>query len=296
MTEKNLVTEKEVYEALKELGLTSLETVTISKIRDKDGIFLYRIYTGEETYVLKYFINEAFKREIQNYKILSDLGIATIKVVSYTENALLLEDLEKSENYRLGIKSDLSDLDVAKALARWYTKLHHEGAKYVSTQTHSLYNEIDVVNAKNIEMIKTKSGTADLEVWDLLLTHLPQIFSKINALGQTITYNDFYWTNLAVSENKETAAMFDYNLLGKGFKYNDVRNVCSSLSEEAAKAFLESYGEINQSEKIIDECMAILVDLIFAYQRDEFPHWAQDSFDAIHDGRLKSAIENIIAI
>jgi len=214
MTEKNLVTEKEVYEALEELGLTSLETVTISKIRDKDGIFLYRIYTGEETYVLKYFINEAFKREILNYKILSDLGIPTIKVVSYTENALLLEDLEKSENYRLGNKSDLSDPDVAKALARWFTKLHHEGAKYVSTQAYSLYNEIDVVDAINIEMIKTKSGTADLEVWDLLLTHLPQIFSKINALGQTITYNDFYWTNLAVSENKETAAMFDYNLLG----------------------------------------------------------------------------------
>jgi len=68
------------------------------------------------------------------------------------------------------------------------------------------------------------------------------------------------------------------------------------LSEEAAKAFLESYGEINQSEKIIDDGMSILVNLVFAYQREEFPDWAQESLDAIHDGRLKTAIENIIAI
>lgn len=26
--------------------------------------------------------------------------------------------------------------------------------------------------------------------------------------------------------------MFDYNLLGVGFRYNDIRNVCSSLSKD----------------------------------------------------------------
>ena len=36
--------------------------------------------------------------------------------MGYTENTLLIEDLDKSLHYRLGIESDLSDIEVAKAL------------------------------------------------------------------------------------------------------------------------------------------------------------------------------------
>jgi hypothetical protein len=67
---------------------------------------------------------------------------------------------------------------------------------------------------------------------------------RITSLDETLTYNDFYWTNLAVSSDRKEALMFDYNLLGVGFRYNDIRNVCSSLSEEAQKVFVDVYGEI----------------------------------------------------
>ena len=37
----------------------------------------------------------------------------------------------------------------------------------------------------------------------------------------TLTYNDFYYTNLAVLKDGTSAIMFDYNLLGKGYAYAD---------------------------------------------------------------------------
>ena len=36
---------------------------------------------------------------------------------------------------------------------------------------------------------------------------------------RTLTYNDFYYTNMMVAKDKSSALMFDYNLLGKGYVY-----------------------------------------------------------------------------
>jgi len=120
------------------------------------------------------------------------------------------------------------------------------------------------------------------------------IFNKFRNLEETLNYNDFYWTNLAVNNNKKEAIMFDYNLLGIGFRYNDIRNVCSSLSEEAGKVFIEEYGVINENEKIIDDGISPLVTLIFAYIRSKFPNWAKESLATIYNGELEKAIEKIL--
>lgn len=90
--------------------------------------------------------------------------------------------------------------------------------------------------------------------------------------------------------------MFDYNFLGVGFRYNDIRNVCSSLSSEATDIFLKEYGSFDETEKIIDDCTSILIDLIHAYKRDSFPSWAMNSLNAVHNGRLEESYRKILNI
>ena len=88
--------------------------------------------------------------------------------------------------------------------------------------------------------------------------------------------------------------MFDYNLLGVGFRYSDIRNVCSSLSKEAGKVFVKEYGYFDEREKIIDEGMSTIINLIFAYSRPQFPSWGKESLDAIHNGKLEKDIKSIL--
>ncbi len=284
---------EEVYSELEKLGLSNIDYIDIKEIRNKDGIYLFRVKYEYKSYVLKYFTNNQYTREIKGYNILKELNIPTIKVYGFTKKALLLEDIDESSRYRLGNKDDLADIQVARNLARWYVNLHNEGEKYVD-KDNNLYREIEVVTKENIEMVKKKSNSQDNKVWNLILNNLEIILRKVAELKETLVYNDFYWTNLVVSKDKAEAFMFDYNFLGIGFRYNDIRNVCSSLSEEAGKAFIEEYGKVSESEKIIDYGLSILIDLIGAYKKSEFPKWAMKSLENIHNGVLEKCIENIL--
>ncbi len=285
-----------IYQQLQELGLESRECIGLEEIRNKDGIYLYRVEYSGDSYVLKYFDNDKYTREIDNYSILKELEIPTIKVFGFTNRSLLLEDLNNSSEYRLGTASDLSDMEVARALAKWYSTLHDRGVKYIANNKDRFYREIDSITLENLELVRNRSNTADNRVWDLIINNLNCVLSKIKNMGEVLTYNDFYWTNLAVNKDKKEAVMFDYNFLGIGLRYNDIRNVCSSLSVEAGKAFVEEYGGINENEKIIDRGMSILVDLIFAYQRPEFPKWAQKSLEIVKNGQLERDFRRILEL
>ena len=289
--------DENIYHELEMIGLSRTNISNIEEMRNKDGIYLYRVEYDNRFYILKYFQNEEYRREIENYTILIALDVPTIKVIGCTDKSIILEDLKKSKEYRLGKNEDLTDIETAKALAKWYFKLHSEGAKYVdSNNVKSFYREIDSITIENVEMVKSKSNTEDNEVWKLIIDNFGLILNKINSAEETLTYNDFYWTNLAVSRDSKEALMFDYNFLGIGFRYNDVRNVCASLSEEAGKVFLEEYGQIDEREKIIDEGISIIINLIAAYERPEFPNWAQESLDDIHNGKLKEAFVRILEL
>ncbi|OZV11535.1 hypothetical protein CIW83_13905 [Tissierella sp. P1] len=285
---------KHIYEELSLLGLFHDKINDLEEIRDKNGIYLYRMKYNGKHLVIKYFEKDEFRREIEYYKILKNLNIPTIEVVGYTENTLLLEDLDRSLYYRLGIESDLSDIEVAKALALWYKKLHHKGAKFLKNNDRRFYKETDYITKENIELVMNKTNTKDNKVWKLLIDNLDLMFLKIKEFEETFTYNDFYWTNLVVSKDKKEAFMFDYNMLGIGFRYNDVRNVCSSLSDEASKIFIKEYGRINQEEKDIDDVISTLVSLAQACERDIFPKWAQEALDKVNNGKLYNEILKIL--
>lgn len=283
-----------IYGELTKLGLSEGNKINLQEIQNKDGIYLFKVIYKNKHYVIKYFLKEEYMREIKNYSILKELDIPTIKVFAHTDRSLLLEDLDKSKVYRLGVVSDLSDVNIAKALAEWYTGLHNQGRKYIIGKDDNFYRKIDIITEENIEFIKSSSNTKDNKVWKLILYNYDLIFNKIMKLEETLTYNDFNWTNLMVNKNKKEAIMFDYNLLGVGYRYSDIRNVCSSLSEEAKEVFTAEYGKVDEAEKIIDDGISILVNLIFAYKRPTFPQWARESLKTIHSGELERTIKKII--
>lgn len=253
----------------------------ISLLQDKDGITVARVTSGENNYVVKYFRKEEYKREIKNYHLLSSMCVPTIRVIDTTENALLLEDIDRSPVYRLAVLEDMSDSETARCLAVWYKQLHSKGYDYVGTYRRAMYDESDLFTLENIAYIKEKTGTQDVAAWTWLEQHFALIDGLLRKVRRTLTYNDFYYTNMVVAKDKTSALMFDYNLLGKGYAYADLRNVVSSLSVDAGKAFLEEYGEFDPAEKVLDDVVSVITTLYMACHREKFPWWAQELLDGI---------------
>lgn len=260
---------------------------SIGIIQNKDGVVVARVQNDKESFVIKCFLKEEFNREIANDKLLKQLNIPAVTVFGYTDCAILMEDISQSNTFRLATKEDLDDAIIASEIAKWYKLLHASSKEWVNEFGSELYDETDFITRENIEFIRTKTKTQNLLVWKLIDANFDIIISKIKSLPKVLTYNDFYYTNLVVAKDKTSAFMFDYNLLGKGYVYSDVRNVCSSLGENVKKAFLESYGAFDNSEIIVDDVASVLVTLYHACNRKSFPLWANYALE-----ELKSDYEN----
>lgn len=278
--------------ALSELQRMNIAYHSLTLIRDKDGVSVWRVKNKDSSVVMKCFDKSEYRREIANYQLLKSLGIPTLRCIAHTNCSLILEDIETSQ-YRLAAKEDVSDPKIATQIARWYKSLHHNGREYA--KTHSMFDECDAITIENINTIKEKTGTRDLPVWKLIENNFDTIRSSAINLPRTLNYNDFYYTNLVVARDGSSALIFDYNLLGKGYVYSDIRNVCSSLgSDDARKAFLTEYGNFDESEKLVDDVVDSLYSLYIACQREKFPNWANDLLSMLKDGRMLLVVEKLL--
>lgn len=281
---------------LSELEKMKIAYQFVHIIQQEDGVVVARVLCENRSFIIKLFLNQEFCREIENYKLLSALHIPTLHVEAATDHALLLQDIDDSA-YRLGNRKDLNDPATAVLIAKWYKKLHCEGYQYIEqNNVVSLYDENDVITLENIEEIKRKTDTSKLPVWSLIENHFDSIKRILDGTKRTLTYNDFYYTNLVVSKDGTSAMMFDYNLLGKGYAYADIRNVCSSLSQEAGKAFREAYGEFSAAEAALDDVVSVLTCLHFACQKEQFPDWAKDSLANLNSILYSEKIFSILGL
>ena len=142
-----------------ELKKLNIPHSTIDLIQNKDGVIVARIQSDTKSYIIKYFQNEDFKREIRNYQILNSLNVPTIKVFGFTDSAILMEDVSESDFFRLAIKEDLDDVVIASKIAEWYKLLHTSSKNFVKENIAELYDETDFITRENIEFIKEKTGT-----------------------------------------------------------------------------------------------------------------------------------------
>jgi len=286
------------------LDVSSKPIHSFRLISAKSGVYVYKcLYDGAPA-VVKYFEKEDDRREILNYRILARHDIPTIKPLALGTAALVMEDITSSEDWRLGVAEDFEDADVVTGLAQWYFTLHENGSAV--PELNSLYCEYDSITEENLNMLLYKIPEAG-ELFEFLIAHYDKLRELIYEPAFTLTYNDFYWTNFVVRKDKRAAMMFDYNLLGKGYRASDFRNVCSSLSDAAKIAFVNEYNrlfiekhghtrrEAEEAERRIDDVTEPLYSLIVAFlEREDFPNWAEHEKNEALNGNLLSKAKQLL--
>lgn len=252
-------------------------------VSDDDGILVMRAEFDGRPVVVKRFASVPHRREIAAYEVLRRLGAPTLPVLGAGPDWIVLADLA-DEGWRRGTPDDLYDPHVARLLARWYDRLHAAGATLGAAELDGLYSEADLVAPDTIAALAGRWPGLALQV-AVAQDRLPAWRAAYRRLPRTLTYNDFWYTNLAVATDGTAALMFDLNLLGAGPRAADVRNVTVSLSEQAAAVFLAEYGTLaaarglpfDPDELAADEPLAHLATLVVAATAEETPHWALDS-------------------
>lgn len=244
-------------------------------LSDDEGVLVVRAELDGDPVVVKRYAEPRLAREIAHHRLLELLGVPTLPVVGAGDDWLVLAD-PVDAGYRPGTPEDLYDADVAHLLARWYDQLHAAGESVPDAALAGLSSELDVVDAEALALVAARWPELSLQVaW------------AQERLPRTLTHNDFWYTNLAVSWDGSSALMVDLGLMGAGLRASDVRNVTLSLSDAATEAFRVEYAALAAGRGVVldgpaadlDVALGHLATLVLASQADETPAWAQDALD-----------------
>lgn len=289
MNEQSLVTNKLVSE-LKRMNIIPS---SIEFIRNKDGVHTYGVSENERHYFLKYFEKLEFRREITNYKILRDLNIPTISLVGFTDSSLLLEDINYSK-YRLCTEEDLQNNLIIKLISKWYKKLHINGLNY--SHKNNLYSELDLFSKENLKFILDNNDIEQIPILEVISNKYDFFKNHINSLETTLTYNDFHYSNIAIARDMSSVIIFDYNFLGRGCISSDISNVLWQLkNNELKQIFLDEYGEINQSERVIIDIVNPIISLFIAYKKSNFPSWGNQLIETLNSDNYFKMVNDFLS-
>ena len=282
------------------LGLDPTNITQVKCIHRKHGSRLYRVECGGRSFVLKWFSDPAQAIEVRSYALLEKHGVPTLPVHGRTESALLLEDLTASPIGRLAQEADVERPETGVAVAEWYQTLHAAGREIVadpSGMPDFLGREVDALDASTVMEIGKKLGLSANPVWQLAADCIEPLKQAMRSFPETLNYNDFHWTNLALSRGQGSsvrAVVYDYHLLGIGLAYSDCRNVVGSLSEQAGSAFREAYGPVDEREALLDAPVSFLYALSVAVQGPRFPRWANGCLREVKCGGLENSLRRAL--
>jgi len=228
--------------------------------------------------------------EIPAYRLLRECSVPTLPIHGLTENAVLLEDLASSPDWRLAMAEDIEHAEVGRAVAAWYRLFHEAGHRLLNLPAF-LTREIDALTPNGVLEIGDRLKMADLPVWRLAADGLEALQAAFRAFPETFNYNDFHWTNLALTRAEPLrAVVFDYDMLGIGPVYCDIRNVLGSLGESARGSFREAYGPVDNRIALFDKPLSVLYSLQVAIRQPSLPAWAQDCAQEAQGGLLESEL------
>ena len=162
----------------------------------------------------------------------------------------------------------------------------------------SVRPEWESLNAEAVCETGRRLGLAHLHVWRLATENIETLTSAMRALPQVLNYNDFHWSNLALSLSRDPlrAVVYDYHLLGVGPRYSDCRNVANSLGEAARSASWQVYGTVDEREALLDEPVSVLYSLFVASTLGSFPNWAKSSLRKVETAELETGIHKALSI
>ncbi len=264
-------------------------------VREKDGVLLACAKDDAgESWVIKTFRKPEFRREIQAYELLQLLGVRTLRWQRSGLEAIALEDLTTSPDLRLANPEDMDDPSIAVNLAVWYRQLHEAGSRLDEAMLKSLYSETNFFNLEAFSKIAKATNSEELHFWKFLDKNYDQIRGKLNFLKPTLTYNDFFYVNMAVSRDGSAALMFDYNFLGWGYRAMDLLNVQSPLSPIAGAAFRDAYGKIDSKEELACRFLCPLTSIAMTMERPSLPDWFEEEWLKLTSGELEKAIREFL--
>jgi len=264
-------------------------------IREKDGVLLARAKDeAGKSWVIKTFRKPEFRREIQAYELLQSLGVRTLRWQRSGQESIALEDLNTNPHLRLANPEDMDDPSIAVNLAVWYRQLHEAGSHLNETILKSLYSEINFFNLEAFSNIAKATNSEKLHFWKFLDENYGQIQGKLNFLQPTLTYNDFYYVNMAVMRDGPAALMFDYNFLGWGYRAMDLLNVQSSLSPITGASFRDAYGEVDAKEELACRFLCPLTSIAMAIERPSLPAWFEEEWQKLTSGELEKTIRDFL--
>ena len=274
----------------------------VTLMHRRHGHRLLRAVRDGRSYVVKCFSSVADANEISAYRLLQELGVPTLPVHGSSDTALALEDLNASSEWRLATEQDVLDAETGRVVAAWYRSFHKAGRRLLSGSDPIpgfLEREADHLSAASIMETGSRLGLETNPVWRVAAESVDALRSAMAAMPETLNYNDFYWTNLALSRDGRRqleAIVFDYHLLGIGPAYSDCRNVVGSLGPDAASAFWEVYGPVDEREAILDEPMSVLYGLWAAAQRSRLPSWAEELVARAQGGQLEASLRSALQV
>ena len=282
----------DIYTILAEFGVTYADSTRIEVMGRKDHHALYRITHGGVSYVLKWFAEEYTTTEPAAYRLLQQYGVPTLPLFGMSEQTMLLEDLETSAVWRLATAEDCEREETGVAVAAWYTALHRAGERMVREGIPAfLTREVDALTPESVMVTGERLGLSHLPVWRFAVEHVERLARAFRAYPETLNYNDFHWSNLALSREKPLRAIvFDYHLLGLGPAYCDIRNVRGSLGERARAAFSEGYGAVDEQIALWEVPLSLLYSLQVAAQLPQLPGWAKECVQRVMSGELTQLI------
>lgn len=286
-----------------ELSLLPGEPLEWFLLRESPAHRVLRVRCAAGSFVLKSFLSPAL--EVQVYALLDRLGVPTLPRLAQSDRALLLEDLESSQTWRLAAAEDTNRADVGEALAAWYLRLHQAGRLYLSQKRAGpalLTAWVETVELSQLTAAGEKFGLEGAPGWSYILDHLEPLKSAYWALPQTFNYNDFSWVNLALSRTGASlracaplrAVVFDYDCFSLGAAYSDCRNVMYSLSGPALDAFADTYGPLDPLEQVLDDPLSALEGLVVASTRERMPGWAKPLVEDAQRGKLERQVRRAL--
>jgi len=293
----------ELHKAAGQLGIQPGAISQFENLSGRHGHQIWRIHTPDGPRILKWFPDEGrAATEIGGYRLLMELGVATLPVYGMTHQSILLEDLQHGSSWRLGGEEDMMNPRVGGAIAGWYRNLHERGSWFldrVSERPPFLSRESDILNRSSILKMAMQLGPPDNDVCQLAADSIRLLRDAESRLSVTLSYNDFHWSNLALSRHgdDETAAIvFDYHLLGMGTSFSDCRNVIGSLKSPATEAFWRAYGNVDPREETLDRPLSTLAALVTAVAQPRFPAWAEESRTRMANGSLAQDLRKAIGV
>lgn len=275
------------------LGIPADAVSTVEVLSERHGQRLWRLGAGSRSFVLKWLPLAAARVEVGAYRLLHFMGVPTLALLASNEQALLLDDVERSDIWRLANEQDAADEDVARALAAWYRTFHDAGAALVAHGVAPAYlrRESGALERAALQTAGRRLGLDCEPGWGRALAAVPPLRAALERCETTLNHNDFFWTNVALARRGDRALVFDYHLLGIGTRAGDVRNVTSSLATDAAEAFREAYGPLDEAAVLLDRPLATLHALVVAARLPAVPRWAEASLEEVRRGDLDAAVE-----